>query len=218
MSGPRRADHERGAVVPRRAGGQRGGSVNRRAGVVWAVGLFAYIVAVFPRTSLGVAGVAPAHRFGVGALVLAPPSGIQLPRVHAMVRVVVGVRDAPAGTVLPAVSRAPLRAVQAAWSQPGTRLGLWTHFGTQFSACVFGVLWGYPFLVDGEGLAPGTAALLLSLLNVVILGSGPLLGQFVARWPYHRSIFALAIAGATAAVWTTVLLWPRPAPLRLVGT
>src|SRR5256885_7951783 len=90
MSGPRRADHERGAVVPRRAGGQRGGSVNRRAVIVWAVGLFAYIVAVFHRTSLGVAGVAAAHRFGIGASVLATLSVIQL-AVYAAMQIPVGV-------------------------------------------------------------------------------------------------------------------------------
>lgn len=83
---------------------------------------------------------------------------------------------------------------------------------------MFGVLWGYPFLVDGEGLTPGTAALLLSLLNLVVLGSGPLMGQLVARWPYRRSVFALVIIAATAGGWTAVLLWPGRAPLWLLVT
>ena len=42
--------------------------------------------------------------------------------------------------------------------QPGTRLGLWTHFVTQFSGTVFALLWGYPFLVQGQGLSPTAAA------------------------------------------------------------
>ena len=41
-----------------------------------------------------------------------------------------------------------------AWRHPGTRLGLWTHFTTQFSGTVFALLWGFPFLVSGEGLSP----------------------------------------------------------------
>jgi hypothetical protein len=132
--------------------------------------------------------------------------------VLAVALVVLAVRD-PAGTA-PTIVRGG--SVRAAWSEPGTRLGLWTHFVTQFSGCVFGVLWGYPFLVDGEGRSPGTAALLLSLMNLMVIGIGPLVGQLVARRPYHRSVFALVIVGATASVWTLVLLWPGRAPLWLL--
>ena len=41
----------------------------------------------------------------------------------------------------------------SAWQHPGTRLGLWTHFTTQFPGTVFALIWGYPFLVAGEGLS-----------------------------------------------------------------
>ena len=50
----------------------------------------------------------------------------------------------------------------ASWEQPGTRLGFWMHFTTQFSATTMTLLWGYPFLVRGEGRSPSTAGLLLS--------------------------------------------------------
>jgi sugar phosphate permease len=309
-------------------------TVPRKALLVWAVGVFGYLVAVFHRTSLGVAGVAAAHRFGISASLLATLSVVQL-AVYAAMQVPVGVlldrfgsrrllvtgatlmalgqlsfalvvdirlailartligigdammfisvlrvvalwlppernpvfvqltgvlgqlgsvasavpivvllrdagwtvtylsaaglgavavglvllavRDAPPGTVLPAITRvSPLKVVRAAWAEPGTRLGLWTHFVTQFSGFVFGVLWGYPFLVDGEGLSPATAGLLLSMLNVVMVGGGLAVGQLIARLPYHRSVIALSIAGASAAVWTAVLLWPGRAPLWLL--
>ena len=39
----------------------------------------------------------------------------------------------------------------ASWAHPGTRLGFWMHFSTQFSATTLGLLWGYPFFVRGEG-------------------------------------------------------------------
>ena len=46
--------------------------------------------------------------------------------------------------------RALGRDLRQAWRDPGTRLGLWSHFTTQFAANVFALLWGYPFLVHGE--------------------------------------------------------------------
>ena len=47
-----------------------------------------------------------------------------------------------------------LAGLRHAWREPGTRLGLWTHLGTQFSGTVFALLWGVPYLVAGQGLSP----------------------------------------------------------------
>jgi MFS family permease len=126
------------------------------------------------------------------------------------------VRDTPPGT---AVAPVPLDVehvrsqLRDAWREPGTRLGLWTHFVTQFSATVFGLLWGYPFLVVGEGRTPTEAGLLLTVMVVVGAAVAPLLGHLVGRWPLRRSWPVLGIVGATAAGWTLVLLWPGRAPL-----
>ena len=38
-----------------------------------------------------------------------------------------------------------------AWRHPGTRLGLWTHFTTQFTGTVFALMWGFPFLIAAPG-------------------------------------------------------------------
>jgi MFS family permease len=128
-------------------------------------------------------------------------------------------RNAPPG-VSAAVS--PLGAAQAvrrlglAWREPGTRLGLWTHFVTQFSGTVFALLWGYPFLVVGEHRTPAEAGLLITLLVVAAMGIGPTLGHFAGRWPYRRSLPVLVIVGATVAAWTVVLAWPGRAPLSLL--
>ena len=70
-------------------------------------------------------------------------------------------RDAPPWAPVPAppqTAREVRRHLRAAWREPGTRLGLWTHFATQFSGTVFALLWGYPFLVAGEDRSPGEAA------------------------------------------------------------
>jgi MFS family permease len=134
------------------------------------------------------------------------------------VLVLVALRDAPEGTEpAPVAGLAELREnLTAAWREPGTRIGLYTHLVTQFSGTVFALLWGYPFLVVGEDRSPGTAAALLTLLVVVGMGVGPLLGRLCGRWPLRRSVLVFSILGATASIWTVVLLWPGRAPLPLL--
>ena len=112
--------------------------------------------------------------------------------------------------------RAVARAVQAAWRTPGTRLGLWSHFSAQFGATVFALLWGYPFLVAGQGLSPSTAGRLLMLMTVTTVVTSPLIGGFVTKYPFSRSTLILGIVGAIMAVWAVVLLWPGRAPLPLL--
>jgi MFS family permease len=122
-------------------------------------------------------------------------------------------RDPPgaARTSAPPARLGPL--LRDTWSETGTRLGLWVHFATQFSAVAFALLWGYPFLVVGQGLSPGVAGLLLTLLTVAFMASGPALGVLVGRYPLRRSRMALIIVAASATAWTAVLVWPGPAPL-----
>jgi MFS family permease len=111
----------------------------------------------------------------------------------------------------------PLDEVRAnlrrAWKEPGTRLGLWTHFTTSFSGSTFGLLWGYPFLVQGQGLPPTTAAAMLIIPVLASLCYGPLVGRYAAKFPFYRSWIVLAVIGSTVAVWTVVLLWPGRAPM-----
>ena len=109
-----------------------------------------------------------------------------------------------------------VRRLGLAWREPGTRLGLWTHFTTQFSGVVFGLLWGYPFLVVGEHRSPAQAGLLITLLVVVAMVIGPVLGHLAGRWPYRRSVPVLSIVAATVVAWTVVLSWPGRAPFALL--
>jgi len=128
-------------------------------------------------------------------------------------------RDAPPGTPTRtgSVSFAALRAdLVTAWLHPGTRLGLWTHFTTQFSGTVFALLWGYPFLVSGEGLASGTASALLTVFVIAGMAAAPVLGVLAQRHPLRRSWLVLGITGATAGIWAVVLALPEPAPLWLL--
>ncbi len=112
--------------------------------------------------------------------------------------------------------RAVGRALKLAWAEPGTRLGLWSHFSAQFGATVFALLWGFPFLVSGQGLTPGAASGLLIVMTVTTIVTSPVIGGFVTRWPYSRSTLILWIVGSIMAIWAVVLLWPGRAPLWLL--
>ena len=307
----------------------------RRAWVIWLVGLSVYVLAVFHRTSLGVAGLLAADRFDITAAQLATFTVVQL-AVYAAMQIPVGVlidrfgskrlmltglllmtagqlwfafagsfaigitarimlgagdamvftsllrlvavwfrvKQAPfitqltgmvgqAGAILAATPlaaalatwgwtrsfgtaaavglvlsvflavlvkdspyrgeavekikvRALARTLSEVWGNPGTRLGLWVHFSSQFGATVFTMLWGFPFLVSGEGLDERTAALLLVVMTLTAMAAGPLVAAFTARVPYRRSQLVLGIVLAIMAVWAVVLSLPGPAPLWLL--
>lgn len=307
----------------------------RRAWIVWSAAISVYILAVFHRTSLGVAGLVAAERFDISSTQLATftmvqlfvyaamqiPVGVMLDRFGAKkllvtgvllmtggqfafafastfgagvaARVFVGMGDAmificviqlvalwfpPARTAMvtqltglvgqvgAVAATAPLsaalhsvgwtrsfaaaasvgvvlgivliviirdspyedhhrdelkmaavgRALKLAWAEPGTRLGLWSHFSAQFGATVFAILWGFPFLVSGQGLTPGTASGLLIIMTATALVISPLIGAFVTRWPYSRSTLILWIVGSIMVIWAVVLVWPGRAPLWLL--
>ncbi|MCU1536128.1 MAG: major facilitator superfamily 1 [Humibacillus sp.] len=112
--------------------------------------------------------------------------------------------------------RALGRTLRAAWLVPGTRLGLWSHFTSQFSANMFSMLWGFPFLISGQGLSPTTASVLLSLMVLTAIVSSPVIGTLTARYPFSRSTIVLVIVAAAMTAWTAVLLWPGRSPVWLL--
>jgi MFS family permease len=117
----------------------------------------------------------------------------------------------------PSLSVAQVRhSLAASWSHPGTRLGFWMHFSTQFSATVLGLLWGYPFLVKGEGVDEPVAGLLLTVMVVAVMTAGPILGWRITVRPWHRSTLVIGIVSVIVVSWTVVLLWSGNAPLWLL--
>ncbi|WP_436774589.1 MFS transporter [Yinghuangia sp. YIM S09857] len=100
------------------------------------------------------------------------------------------------------------RQIAESWREPGTRLGLWTHFTTQFPAMVFLLLWGMPFLVEAQGLSRGTAGGLLTLTVVSSMVFGLAYGQIITRARAARLPLALATVGATAASWAAAIGYP----------
>ncbi|MFP8959490.1 MFS transporter [Streptomyces nanhaiensis] len=140
--------------------------------------------------------------------------------------------EAPAPASVPApVSAAPVPAAAApgpepvrergyvrrqlaeAWREPGTRLGMWVHFTTQFPGMVFLLLWGMPFLVEAQGRTRAEAGTLLTVVVLSNMAIGLVYGQVIARHHSARAPIALGTVLATAAVWAMVLCWPGRAPL-----
>ncbi|WP_338750046.1 MFS transporter [Janibacter alittae] len=307
----------------------------RRAYAIWATALAVYVLAVFHRTSLGVAGLLAAERFDISASQLATftvlqlavyaamqiPVGVLLDRFGSKALIVTGlvamtigqlwfsvadsfafalaarallgagdamlftsilrlialwflVRQAPVVTQLTgmigqmgavaaaiplsaalhtwgwtmtyataaflgviataaillvvkdspyekgAVERIKIRALRHSltevWRDPGTRLGMSVHFATQFAPTVFALLWGYPFLVSGQGLTPTQASALLTWMTIVALFVGPTIGRLTAIHPYWRSMMALGVVGSISLVWAIVLALPVRSPLWLL--
>ncbi|MER6978061.1 MFS transporter [Streptomyces carpinensis] len=109
------------------------------------------------------------------------------------------------------------RQIAASWREPGTRLGMWVHFTTQFPAMVFLLLWGLPFLVEAQGLSRATAGELLTLVVLSNMGIGLVYGQIVARHHAARLPLALGTVAATAAMWAATLVYPgERAPMWLL--
>ncbi|MEU6221015.1 MFS transporter [Streptomyces sp. NPDC047022] len=100
------------------------------------------------------------------------------------------------------------RQILASWREPGTRLGMWVHFTTQFPAMVFLLLWGLPFLVQAQGLTRVTAGELLTLVVLSNMVVGLVYGQVVARHHAARLPLALGTVGATAAAWAATVAYP----------
>jgi sugar phosphate permease len=148
-----------------------------------------------------------------GAFALASSIGLVL-----MIAVALVVQDSPyaRGGPTPVKLRQLARQVQTVWGNPGTRLGMWTHFTSQFSTTVFVMLWGFPFLVRGQGLSPALASTLLMVMTVWVILSGLTLSWLVGRLPYYRSWIVIGVVVAMAIPWTAVLLRDTPAPLWLL--
>ncbi len=131
------------------------------------------------------------------------------------------VRDTPdGGSTTPETTsmRETLISVKTVWLRPGTRLGFFTHMGSQFSVTVFALMWGVPYLTVAQEVSPGVAGALLSMSVAAGIAAGVLVGVFTGRYPHRRSNLVLAIIAGNALAWSVVLALPGPAPLWLLVT
>jgi MFS family permease len=139
--------------------------------------------------------------------------------VVSMVLTVLLVKNAPNGPVTPTPMtsvRETLSSVKIVWLRPGTRLGFFTHMGTQFSVTVFALMWGVPYVTRAQGLSAGAAGALLTISVLAAIASGVVIGNVTGRLPHRRSQLVLAIIAANATVWTVALALPHRAPAWLL--
>ncbi|MCX5398371.1 nitrate/nitrite transporter [Streptomyces sp. NBC_00102] len=146
--------------------------------------------------------------------------GSSLAGVLVLVLMLLFLKDHPEGHEPPPVEHAGAayvrRQIAACWREPGTRLGMWVHFTTQFPAMVFLLLWGLPFLVEDQGLSRGTAGSLLTLVVLSNMSVGLVYGQVIARHHAARLPLALGTVGATAVFWAAAVFHPGHAPMWLL--
>ncbi|WP_099025657.1 MFS transporter [Mycolicibacterium palauense] len=139
--------------------------------------------------------------------------------VLVIVLVLALVSDTPHGRAVAVHSsnvRETLSGLKTVWMRPGTRLGFFTHMGTQFSVTVFALMWGVPYLTEAQGLSRAVAGALLTVSVAAAISSGILIGIVTGRHPHRRSRVVLGIITSNALIWTIVLALPGPAPLWLL--
>lgn len=129
------------------------------------------------------------------------------------------IRDSPPGTeivAVPAGAKEIGHQIKTVWMRPGTRLGFFSHMGTQFSITTFALLWGVPYLSSAQGLDAATVGSLLTLSVISAIVAGPILGILTGRYPMRRSWLVLSIMVSSAVMWTIVLARSEPSPLWLL--
>ncbi|MGN8245740.1 MFS transporter [Cellulomonas soli] len=104
-------------------------------------------------------------------------------------------------------------AVRESVRPAATKLGFWSHFVSPFSANVVSLLWGVPFFVTAQQRTRAEASLLLTILTLTAMTSGPIIGHLTSRHPLRRSWIVLASSTATLLAWVSLLLHDTPRPM-----
>ncbi|HHV22837.1 MAG TPA: MFS transporter [Propionibacterium sp.] len=105
----------------------------------------------------------------------------------------------------------------AAAREPGTRLGMFEHAMAAFGAMTFAMMWGFPYLLEGEGRSPATTGGLFTLFVFGSIVAGPIIGHLTRRHPMRRSTLVMIVSLAGIVPWLIVFVWPGPAPLWLLA-
>ena len=127
------------------------------------------------------------------------------------------VRDAPGVTGAAADEPRPdhdrvLATLRSAWRQRRTRLGFWAHFGLMTPFVTMTALWGYPWLVEAQGIPRATAASWLAFSVVALALAAPVVGRLGGRGPYMQVRMAIVTGTLLVVAWTAVLGWPGARP------
>jgi MFS family permease len=112
-----------------------------------------------------------------------------------------GARPVPVGTQIREVAR-----------EPGVWAALFSHWSTMFLVTTFALMWGVPYMREGNGMSEQAASTALVVGVVAMVVFGPVVGALSARFPHRR--FRVIAAGVLIPVggWVGVLLVPPPVP------
>jgi MFS family permease len=154
---------------------------------------FAYI--------LGVSGWTPAFALAAGLAFFAAAMGLLF------------LRDEPAQAESETKLTSAWKQFRANLSDPYTRKAFWVHFTMQSSGSMFILLWGYPFMIQGEGLARPIASALLASFVFIGFFVGPLLSAMCIKWPERRHLIVSGLYALIAVAWLLIFLTPGRNPL-----
>jgi MFS family permease len=126
-------------------------------------------------------------------------------------------RGEPPAATSPVPVGGLLRQLGSTVRRPGTQLGFWVHLVGGTAPTVMALMWGYPFLTAGLGLAVPEAAGIFSLLVVGTVVAGPIIGYLMARFPLRRSNLVLVVVTVIVVLWLAVIVWPGSPPIGLVA-
>ncbi|MCP3015484.1 MFS transporter [Nocardiopsis dassonvillei] len=126
------------------------------------------------------------------------------------------VRDRPAGAAGRSTVADPISvwaALKEALRSRGPQIGMAHHAAVMAPFTMMMVLWGYPFLVGGLGLAEDTAALTLTALAAGGLWMAPLAGVVIGRSPGVRRWLGLTLSTTLSLGWLLMVAWPGGVPV-----
>jgi sugar phosphate permease len=130
------------------------------------------------------------------------------------------IRDHPHPMMERSSTTAPiLTDLRLTLAQRGTRTAVWSHFTLMSSFMVLATLWGFPYLVEGLGMAPGAARLTLTLTAAAPLVVAPTMGWVAGHRPALRGRLIVSVAVVLALVWIAAITWPGgrlPASLAVI--
>ena len=129
------------------------------------------------------------------------------------------VRDAPRGVdVTSHGSGGAFAGVREVIAMPAAQLGFFVHMISASAPLMFTFMWGFPYLTQAQGLSDAQAGNVLTIMVIGGIIIGPLMGLATRRSQHRRVFLVLGVAGATAVIWTLMLVWPGSAPTWLLVT
>lgn len=84
---------------------------------------------------------------------------------------------------------------------------LWVHLGLFGPFLTFTSLWGFPYMVEGQGVSRGSAARLLALAVAVFAVGAPIVGWAASRTGRREPFIGTALV-MVGVFWIGALAWP----------